>query len=136
MGATHALKISDGSPAGEPGESGKCEGAGEYTGGKAPGPGGGTHLSHEARGRSDLRRGLTDRSRDGKAKWTYTFHPEKGRFNPGMSNGGEAVSIDPVVLYPDRQDMGLIALDRRTGKLRSRFPPDLSARPYWRDGQR
>ena len=45
------------------------------------------------------------------------LHPEKGRFNLGMSNGGEVVSTDPVVLYPDRQDMRVIALDSRTGKL-------------------
>lgn len=120
-GTTRALKISDGSPAWEPEESGKCGGAGEYTGGKAL-----------IRVRNCSTKPLDGVQYDevslidpatGKAKWTYTFHPEKGRDNPGMSNGGDVISTDPVVLYPEREDMGLIALDSQTGKVRSRFSP-------------
>ncbi|MFC9234713.1 PQQ-binding-like beta-propeller repeat protein [Streptomyces decoyicus] len=124
-GTTQALKISDGSPAWEPEESGKCGGAGEYTGGKAL-----------IRVRNCSTKPLDGVQYDevslidpatGKAKWTYTFRPEKGRDNPGMSNGGDVISTDPVVLYPEREDMGLIALDNRTGKLRSRFSPHTPA---------
>ncbi|MFG2136439.1 PQQ-binding-like beta-propeller repeat protein [Streptomyces sp. NPDC048650] len=120
-GVTRALKVSDGSPAWTPGRTGKCDGTGSYTGGKAlirvrtcdTKPLGG--VAYDEVSKIDVA--------TGKPKWTYTFHPEKGEFDAGMAVGGKVISTDPVVLYPGRTDMGLMALDSETGKLRSTFSP-------------
>lgn len=80
-GATHALKLSGSSPAWEPGESGKCEGAGKHTGGNA--------LSRMRTCRTKPVGGATydEVSRidpaTGKAKWTYTSIPRRAASTSG-----------------------------------------------------
>lgn len=126
-GGAYALKTSDGSFAWKPEETAKCDGVGSYTGGKALIRVRACHTKPVLGVAYDEVSKIDPAS--GKAEWTYTFHPKsKDDLDAGMAVGGQVVSTDPVVLLPDREDMGLMALDTETGKLRSRFSPGTPAR--------
>ncbi|MFJ9414015.1 PQQ-binding-like beta-propeller repeat protein [Streptomyces sp. NPDC101227] len=121
-----AFKVSDGSPAWTPERSAKCDGA-SYTGGKALIRVRACHTK-PVLGKPYDEVSLIDPD-TGKAKWTHTFRPEgEDGLDAGMAIGGRVISTDPVVLYPEREDMGIIALDSETGKIRSRFAPRTPAK--------